>query len=195
MRWFVGIVAAFLILILIYLGSAASSLAKLASAVRAGDAAAVLERTDIKALSHSLTDQVVGAYLDRIGATRHIGPMERMLANAYGGSIADAMITRMLTADGLTQMLKDGKLQATPDAPLIAGIPRLADLPTGNWLSLLRRINFIQPVLLGIRISDSSDPDQYAAIDLHAEGFAWKLAGIELPKAVVRDLAAKLPVK
>jgi hypothetical protein len=196
MRWFLGIVVAFLILVLVYLGSVASSLARLASAVRAGDAAAVLENTDVKALTHSLTDQVVGAYLDRVGATRRISPMEKMLVNAYGGSIADAMIAKMLTADRLTQILKSGKLQGAPDAPAVAGIPALADLPTGNWLSLLGRINFIQPVLLGIRISDSTDPDAYAAIDLHAEGlFTWKLAGLELPKAVVRDLAANLPVK
>jgi hypothetical protein len=53
----------------------------------------------------------------------------------------------------------------------------------------------IQPVLLGIRVSDHSDPESYAAINLHFEGGGWKLSGIELPKAIVRTLAASLPVK
>jgi Protein of unknown function (DUF2939) len=194
MRWLLGIIAATFLFALIYLGSAASSLAKLAAAVRAGDGAAVLERTDIRGLRRSLTDQIVRAYLERIGATRPINPMEKMLVNTYGATIADAMVAKMLTADRLTQMLKSGHLDA-PGVPSVAGLPALARLDTSNWLSLVGRLEFIQPVLLAIRISDTSDPDGHAAIDLHYEGLDWKLSGIELPKAILRDLAASLPVK
>jgi Protein of unknown function (DUF2939) len=195
MRWLLGTVATVVILVLIYLGSAASALSKLAAAARAGDGAAVIERTDLKALSRSLTDQIVGAYLERVGATRRISPMEKMLVNTFGASIADAMVTKMLTADKLTQMLKTGNLETAPGAPSFTGLPALADLHTGDWLSLLGRLNFIQPALLAIRVSDSSDPDAYAAINLHCEGLDWKLSGIELPRAIVRELAASLPVK
>jgi hypothetical protein len=195
MRRFLGIVTAAVLLVLMYLASAAYSLSNLAAAVRAGDGAAVLERTDVRALNRSLTEQIVRAYLERIGATRRIGPMEKMLVNTYGASIADAMVAKMLTADRLTQMLKAGKLEGGPEMPSFAGLPALADLPTGNLLALLGRLNFIQPVLLGIRVSDASDPEHYAAINLHYEGLGWKLSGIELPKAIVRTLAASLPVK
>lgn len=71
--------------------------------------------------------------------------MEKMLVNTYGATIADAMVAKMLTADKLTQMLKSGNLDA-PGVPSFAGLPALANLPTGNWLSLLGRLNFIQPV-------------------------------------------------
>jgi hypothetical protein len=194
MRWLLGIVAATVIFVLIYLGSAASSLSGLAAAARAGDGAAVLERVDLRALNRSLTDQIVRAYLERIGATRRVSPMERMLITTFGATVADAMVAKMLTADRLTQMLKTGHLDA-PGVPSFEGLPPLADLNTGNWLSLLGRVKFIQPVLLGIRISESTDPDNYAAVNLHAEGLGWKLSGIDLPKAVVRNLAASLPVK
>ena len=60
-------------------------------------------------------------------------------------------------------------------------------------LALLGRVDFIQPVLL--RVSEKSDPDSYAAINLHFDGTQWKLSGIELPKPIVRMLAASLPVK
>jgi hypothetical protein len=195
MRWFLGIVAAAVIFLLVYLGSAVSSLAKLAEAARAGDGAAVLDKTDLKALNRSLTDQIVRAYLERIGATRKISAMEKMLVNTYGSTVADAMVAKMLTADRLTQMLKAGNLNGEPGTPSFAGLPALADLQTGNWLSLLGRLNIVKPVLLAIRVSDTSDPDSYAAVNLHAEGLDWKLAGIELPKAVVRDLAASLPLR
>jgi hypothetical protein len=195
MRWFLGTIVALVVAIVVYLGLAASSLATLAAAARAGDGAKVLEKTDVKALNRSLTDQVVRAYLERVGATRRISPMEKILVNTYGATIADAMVAKMLTADKLTQILKTGNLSGTAGAPSFAGLPALADLPTGNWLSLLGRLSVIKPVLLAIRVSDSSDPDNYAAIDLHYESLDWKLAGIELPKAIVRDLAASLPVK
>ena len=195
MRWCLGLVAAAVIFVLIYLGSAAASLSRLAAAARAGDGAAVLERTDLKALNRSLTDQIVRAYLERIGATRRIGAMEKLLINTYGATIADAMVAKMLTADRLTQILKTGKLEGAAGLPSFAGLPALADLNTGNWPSLLGRVKFIQPVLLGIRISATSDQDDYAAIDLHAEGLDWKLSGIELPRAIVRNFAASLPVK
>jgi hypothetical protein len=194
MRWLIGLVAVVIALLLVYLGAAAFSLADLAEAVRAGDGAAVLERTDLTMLNHSLTDQIVRAYLERIGATRRINPMEKLLVNTYGASVADAMVAKMLTADKITQMLKSGSL-ATPGVPSFTGLPPLAGLPTGNWLALLGRLNIVEPVLLAIRLSDTADAEGFSAIDLHYEGLAWKLAGIELPKAIVRQLAASLPVK
>ena len=195
MRWFFGIMAAVVVAITLYLGSAAAALTTLASAARAGDGAGVLERTDVKALNRSLAHQIVDAYLERIGATRRVSPAEKMLINTYGATIADAMVAKMLNADNLTRMLKTGDIDATPGVPSFTGLPALADLHDANWLSLLGRVNFIQPVLLGIRVSDSSDTEKYAAINLHFEGSGWKLSGIELPKAIVRTLAASLPVK
>jgi hypothetical protein len=195
MRWFLGTVAALIVALAIYLGLAASSLATLASAARAGDIAKVLDKTDVKAVTRSLANQIVNAYLDRIGATRKVGATEKMLINTYGATIADAMATKMLTAENLTHILKSGKVDASQGLPSFAGLPALGDLNTGNWLALLGRVNFIQPVLLGIRISEKSDPESYAAINLHFEGAEWKLSGIELPKPIARTLAASLPVK
>ena len=60
---------------------------------------------------------------------------------------------------------------------------------------MIGRLNIVKPVLLSIRLSESTDPDSYAAISMHYEGLDWKLAGIDLPRAVVRDLAASLPVR
>src|SRR5882757_9402595 len=131
MRWFIGIAVAIVVLVLIYLGSAASSLSKLVAAARAGDGAAVIELTDVPALRRSLTNQIVAAYLERTGATRRVSPMEKMLINTYGATIADAMVAKMLTADKLTQILKTGNLDGTAGLPSFAGLPALANLQTG----------------------------------------------------------------
>lgn len=195
MRWIFGTLAALIVAVAIYLGLAASSLATLASAARAGDIAKVIENTDVKALTRSLTEQIVDAYLDRIGAVRKVSAMEKILINTYGATVADAMAAKMLTAENLTQILRSGKVDASQGLPAFAGMPALGDLQTGNWLSLLGRVNFIQPVRLQIRISEKADPESYAAVTLHFEGAGWKLSGIELPKPIVRKLAASLPVK
>lgn len=195
MRWFLGTLAALIVAIAIYLGLAAATVSSLAAAARAGDIAKVLDRTNVKAVSQSLSNQIVNAYLDRIGATHKVSSMEKILINIYGATIADAVAAKMLTADNLTQILKSGKVDASQGLPSFAGLPALGELDTGNWLALLGRVNFIQPVLLGIRVSEKSDPESYAAIDLHFEGTGWKLSGIELPKPIVRTLAASLPVK
>jgi hypothetical protein len=193
MRWFLGITVGIIAAVVFYVGTLAYSLSELVSAARAGDGAKVLERTNVRALNHSLTHQIVSAYLERIGAKRTVGPLEKTLINAYGATIADAMVAKMLTPERLTQLLKTGKVEGAGDLPSLSGMPTLAGLDTG--LSTLGRVSFIQPVLLGVRVSDSTAPDDYAAIHLHFEDFGWRLAGIELPKAAVRALAANLPVR
>ncbi|WP_354208822.1 MULTISPECIES: DUF2939 domain-containing protein [unclassified Bradyrhizobium] len=82
MRWLVGIVAAFLICLLTYAGSAFVSVLELVSALRSGDAAQVVARTNLPRIRHSVVDQVVSAYLDRIGQKRPVRPFERMAVNA-----------------------------------------------------------------------------------------------------------------
>jgi hypothetical protein len=195
MRWFLGVVVAIVIFIVVYLGSAALSLAGLIAAAREGDGAAVIERIDVPALTRSLTSQIVAAYLERVGTTRRVSPVEKMLVNTYGATIADAMVAKMLTPEKLTQILKTGNLDAAPGVPNLTGLPSLADLHNEDWFSLLGRLSFVQPVLLAIRVSRASDPDNYAAVNLHYEGLGWRLSGMVLPKAVLRDLAASLPVK
>jgi len=197
MRWTAGILVTLIVLVAVYLGSAVVSLSRLVSAVQAGDGAAVMAQTDARALSHSLTGQIVRAYLELIGAKHKIGPRERMIANTYGATIADAMVSKMLTADKLTEILKTGKFQGADKIPSFAGVSALGNLKTGDILNLVSRLKVVQPVLLSIRISDTADPgdDSYAAIALHHEGLEWKLAGIDLPRKVIRDLAASLPVK
>jgi uncharacterized SAM-binding protein YcdF (DUF218 family) len=195
MRWFVGVVVTIVLLMVIYLGSAAYSLAGLIAAAREGNGAAVMERIDMPSLRRSLTDQIVAAWLERVGSTRRVSPMEKMLVNTYGATVADAMVAKLLTAERLTQILRTGNLDATAGVPNLTGVPPLADLQSEDWLSLLARVSFVQPVLLAIRVSKASDPDNYAAINLHYEGLDWKLSGIVLPKAAVRDLAASLPTK
>src|ERR1700692_2388727 len=110
MRTLFGVFFALLALVGICSGPAVMSLNGLVQAARSGDGAEILARTDLPRLRHSLVDQIVAAYLKRICQDRPIKPLERMVANTYGASIADAAVGKLLTEENLTNMLKNGSL-------------------------------------------------------------------------------------
>jgi hypothetical protein len=100
MRWFVGIVVALLVGTAIYVGSVVISLRGLIEAARAGDGAAVLSRTDTARLRRSLVDQIVSAYLKRLGRDRPVKTLVRLAANTYGASIAKSVGSLQRVHDG-----------------------------------------------------------------------------------------------
>lgn len=67
MKWLIGILLAVLVCVGVYAGSAFVSLVGLVSAVREADVAQIVARTDMPRLRHSILDQVMSAYLDRLG--------------------------------------------------------------------------------------------------------------------------------
>jgi hypothetical protein len=195
MRWFLGIVVAVIVTATVYYGSALYSLSDLATATRDGDGAAIVARTDLPRLSNSLSGQIVKAYLERVGATRRVGPAERMLVSGYGATVADVLVAKVLTPENLTELLKAGRLAETKASPALTGLPSLTDLQKINLLTQFGRVHYINPVKLSIRVSKSKDPEDATAIVLHRSSLTWKLAGIDLPRKVLREIAASLPAR
>ena len=72
MRRTMAISVALLLTLGAYAGSVAVSLQGLVRAAQSGDAAAVMSRTDLPRLQRSLVDQIVAAYLNRIGQKRAV---------------------------------------------------------------------------------------------------------------------------
>jgi hypothetical protein len=187
MRWFFGTLLALLVGVGIYVGSALVSLSGLVVAARAGDGAGILARTDTERLRHSLVDQIVSAYLKQLGKDRPVKPLERVLANTYGATVADAMIAKMLTAENLTRILRNGTI-GSGESP-IANMQGLGEINTSNVLGLLNRISPIKPVEFLVRLGDTENA---GAVSIHFEGNGWKLSGIQLPTAALQVLAQSL---
>jgi hypothetical protein len=184
MRWFVGIVVALLVGTAIYVASAVVTLRGLIESARAGDGAGVLARTDTARVRRSLVDQIVSAYLARLGRGRPVKTLERIAANTYGASIADAMIAQMLTEEILANILNTGAIRSSGNT--VANIRRLIDIDTSSVIETLRRISPVKPVEFFVRLGPR---DSAGGISLHFEGNGWKLSGIELPWAAVEALA------
>lgn len=188
MRWFFAALLALFVSLAIYVGSALWSLNGLVEAARGGDGVEVIARTDVKRLKRSLVDQIVAEYLKRIGQDRPAKPLERLVANTYGASVADALIAKMLTAENLTDLLQRGSV---PGVGTGLNIVPLTQLDTSQIWRTLARVSVVKPVEISIQIREQ---DQ-SAISLHFEGNSWKLSGVQLPREVLRVLAESLPGK
>jgi hypothetical protein len=186
MRWFLLSIAALVIATGVYVGSAVVSLHGLVSAVRAGNGAEILARTDVPRLKRSLVDQIVSAYLIRTGQGRSIKPLERMVANTYGATIADALISKMLTAENLTKVLQKGQLGTDGDNQIFA----LGAIDTSKVFATLGRLAFVKPVEFSVRLGDDEGA---GSIGIHFEGNGWKLSGLNLPPRAVQELVTGLP--
>jgi hypothetical protein len=191
MRWLIGVVVIFVVTLVIYVGSAVWSAKGLVEAARSGNAGEILARTDLPRVKRSLTDQILAAYLDRLGAKRPVKPLERMLVNTYGASIADALVSKLLSEQNLTKLLRTGAVGDIPQNAQFGNLAALANLDT-SALRLFGRISPVKLVEFAIMLGDGRDS---GAINLHFEGDGWKLSGVQLPAATLRALADSLPMK
>jgi hypothetical protein len=189
MRWLVGAVLVLLISLVVYVGSAVWSVKSLAEAAQSGNGPEIIARSDLPRVKRSLVDQIVRAYLERQGAKRPRKPMELMLANTYGASIADALVGKMLTEENLTKLLRSGVVtEGLPNAQM----PALAALDISDTFTVLRRLSPVKIVEFAIALGNDASS---GAISLHFEGNGWKLSGVNLPAEAVRALAETLPIK
>jgi hypothetical protein len=163
------------------------SLDRLATAAKAGNAAEVIARTDVVRLRRSLVDQIISAYLKQLGRERPIKPLERLAANTYGASVADAMIEKMLTAENLTEILNKGAISS--EGSVIANMQSFSEFDTSNPLGALKRLSLVKPVEFMVALGEG---EKAGGVSIHFEGNGWKLSGIQLPNKAVQELAQAL---
>jgi hypothetical protein len=122
-----------------------------------------------------------------MGRDRPVKPLERMLANTYGASVADALIAKLLTEENLTRILREGAIGSEGGG--VANMQRLSEIDTSSVLGVLGRISFVKPVELLVRLGDTENA---GGVSIHFEGEGWKLSGIQLPTTAVQALAQSL---
>ena len=177
------------LLIAAYIASIVTSFQGLANAAKSGDAAEIIARTDMPRLRRSITDQILDAYLEK-GTDKK--PHNRMIANTYGASVADAMLAKFLTTENLTQLLRTGSA-SDPFQGTNWDIPPLGAFDTSRILDLVGRVRPIQIKEIEFRISDTDTPETYSSISLHLHGTTWQLSGIRLPRPLIDKLSKALP--
>ncbi|WP_245446747.1 DUF2939 domain-containing protein [Bradyrhizobium sp. MOS002] len=167
MKWLIGTLAAVLVCLGIYAGSAFVSLIGLVSAVRNADVAQVMARTDMPRVRHSLVEQVIAAYLDRLGQKRPLRPIERVAINAFGATLADELAAKLMTPENLAVLLKSGTVRNAADNITFGSMPSLAELDVSNLFGIAGRVRPVKPVEFALRLAGGENAGN---ISMHFAG-------------------------
>src|SRR5271163_3851083 len=129
MRKFIGAAVALVILVAAYWGWALAGAAQLASAAQRGDAAGVMERVDLTALSRSLSGQISRAYLDQNPELKKLMSLRPGFADGAGinAAAAEMLLRAFLTPENIASLLNKGGPGAAggPDAGALWRMPGL----------------------------------------------------------------------
>ncbi len=165
--------------------------AQLAQAARQGDTAGVASRVDIPALRRSLARQIGFAYLRATGKADKLGTFGRSVAGAAVTTVADSYVADLLTPDNITALLGQGKISQVKVGDKSVVVDRqLSGFASGDMMSVLTGSYF--DGLTSFVISVKAGEDQTYAVHLHLRGLAWLLSGIDLPPAMVDDMAKSI---
>jgi hypothetical protein len=192
MKWFLSAIAAIAIGLAAYAVSAFVSLEHLVSAARAADGARLIALTDVPRVRHSLVDQIITAYLQKIGQTRPVKQFERMAIETFGASIADEVVIKLTTPENLSALLNAGAVHDATNKIEISDMAPLANFDISNLANVASHIAPFKIVEFSLRLgSDRSG----GSINMHFDGPGWKLSGISLPASAVQHLVDRLPTR
>ncbi|EJN16235.1 hypothetical protein PMI42_00205 [Bradyrhizobium sp. YR681] len=149
----------------------------------------MLARTDLPPARHALVDQLIDAYLRRLGGERPIKPFERLAINTFGASLADDLAAKLMTRDNIAVLLQTGTVRSNVE---LGSIPPLADVDLSNVPALMGRIVLIKPVESSLRLGASRD---VGSISMHFAANGWRLSAVNLPSTMMAKLVERLPAR
>jgi len=139
---------------------------------------------DVRELKRSLAAQIVRTHLKVTGRDQRLSPLAINLAFQAGMAIADSYVVEIVKADALIDLLKNARTETFAGTRIGVqswGTPNLRNL--GRLLSSeYRGRNFYVSVPLS-----AEEQDSYR-LRLRLSQWQWKLAGVDLPEAVVLRL-------
>jgi hypothetical protein len=191
MKWFSAAVAAIVICFIGYAGSALVSLEQLVSAAKSADGSRLMALTDVARVRHSLVDQIITVYLQKIGQKSPVKPFERMAIETFGASIADEVVIKLTTPENISALLNTGAVRDVSSTIDISNMPALANFDASS-MNALKHMAPVKLVEFSLRLG--SDPGD-GSISMHFDGPRWKLSGINLPTAAIENLVDRLPVR
>jgi hypothetical protein len=163
------------------------TLGTLARAVETRDVDTVAAHVDFRAVRASIAQQVVDSYL-RLTGTK-VSPVVRGLA-VSGGSIADAIVAKVVTPEAFTDLLRTGWPNAVA-AERPSGAVGLSTRSIGNAWQIFAASDY------GFRRFDISVPpaaprEQQFLLTFRLSQWRWRLARVRLPERIQVQLAEAL---
>lgn len=192
MRWTLWIAAIVLAAWAAFAVSPFVALYRLSRAVEARDVGAVRERINFRAVSLSLSRQLVDAYLASLGRGRELSQADRDLVAGAGVTLADPVVSQLVTPEIFLQLIDKGWPEGVIGAPP-AGLPEGLHLTSPD--EALRLIASAEA--RGFRRILVSYPLDEAAgrrfrLHLRLSAATWRVIAIDLPEHLKARLVAEL---
>lgn len=167
--------------------------AQLASAAQSGNSAAVIERVDLPALRRSLARQIANAYLKVSGKAEKLGSLGRGLAGAAATTVADPYVADLLTPENITALVGQGRIGTVKlgnkQVTISRDLPNFPELFRADVLSAVTGSSFDGIASFVIPIKTAGETARDYAVHLRLGGLTWRLSGVDLPPAIVEDMA------
>jgi Protein of unknown function (DUF2939) len=186
MRIFIRGAIALVVLVAAYWGWALAGTAELASAASRGDAAAVKERIDLKALSRSLSSQISRAWLEQNPELQKLTPAGGVAINA---AAAEMLLRAFLTPENIAALLKQGRAAGGPDEGGLFRVPGLGEALRASPLQALTHSHFDGPLSFVVSLDS---PDGRYRVHTNLEGTTWRLSGLDIPDPVTARIARQI---
>ena len=123
-----------------------------------------------------------------------MGSFGRGLANAVGASVADPYLTDLITPDMVTALLGKGRLKpVTVENRTLTfdrTVPTLDEILKGRLAHVLLNSYYDGPISF-VMHAGGPDAESYG-LHLRLEGAAWRLAGLDIPDAIVNRIVADI---
>jgi hypothetical protein len=172
----------------------------LATDLAARDSAGLDREVDFARLRHSLTAQIIQAYIKVDTRTAKLGAFGNAVASAIGASIADPLVAQIINPENLVALLNGGSITTEfGDVSLNAGSAPLTAkaLPTAGfgaawqaWLGAEYRLD-----QFSIAVPLDAEPSAQFRIRMQLLQWHWKLVGLDLPETLRARLAQELTKK
>ena len=199
MRWTLRIGGAIALAWLLFLASPFVALHSLGRAVETRDVEAVRERVNFRALRLSLMRQVLNVVLEEHGG-RSLGATERQFAADVGATVADPIVSQLLTPEAVIEFLNGGWPQSPVDDDAVpaadqprfgapGGVARAMRMgsPGSAW-RLFRQSELRGFRNMLVRLPPDAAAGEQIRLRLRLVRTTWKLVGVELPEAPLRRL-------
>lgn len=170
--------------------------AQLARAAQGGDAQQVISRVDLPALRRSLARQIALAYLQATGRAQKMGAFGRSVAGAAATTVADPYVAELLTPENITALLGQGKIAHVTIGGRSVAIDRhlagFTGLLDSNALTLVTGSYFDGIASFVLPAKGGAGRDEDYRVHLRLDGLTWRLSGIDLPPAMVEEMARSI---
>lgn len=192
MRWTPRIAAALVVAGVLFALSPFVAVYRLANAVEARDVAALRARVNFRAVSVSLSRQLVASYVDAY--ERDLAATSRDLAMGAGVALADPVVSQLVTPEVFVQVLARGWPEAALGAPDQAA-PGAGGLRLDSWREVAALMATAE--MHGFRrllVSYPADAPRGRRFRLHLRlsGFTWRVIAVDLPDELKRRLADEI---